>query len=114
MFVRLLRHFIPSWLVIGMPLRMEIFLQEITVNLDVAKAVIEKTGHWVGKLSQRARKPLVLLSALVCAVSLASTTARAQLTTADIIGNVYDSSGAVLPNAKVTLTNEKTREIRTH
>jgi carboxypeptidase family protein len=37
---------------------------------------------------------------------------KAQLTTADIVGTVYDSSGAVLPNATVTVTKEGTHEAR--
>ena len=45
-----------------------------------------------------------LLLVLVCAVSLA----WAQGTTSRVVGVVSDPSGAVIPNAKVTLTNEAT------
>src|ERR1700747_492779 len=38
--------------------------------------------------------------------------AYAQLTTADIVGTVSDSSGAVVPNANVTLKNLDTNETR--
>lgn len=83
------------------------------MNFAVVTTVVGKIGHnAVQKLIRRVRKPLVLLSALLCAILLANVAMNAQLTTADIIGTVYDSSGAVLPNAKVTLTNERTREIR--
>ena len=37
---------------------------------------------------------------------------NAQLTTADIVGTVYDSSGAVLPNATVTVTKRTEPEAR--
>lgn len=39
--------------------------------------------------------------------------AFAQVTTADIVGRVSDSTGAVLPGATVTITNEGTRDVRT-
>ena len=38
--------------------------------------------------------------------------AFAQATTADIVGRVTDSSGAVLPGATVTITNEGTGDVR--
>jgi hypothetical protein len=37
----------------------------------------------------------------------------AQVNTADILGTVSDAGGAVLPNAKVTVQNTATNEIRT-
>jgi len=52
------------------------------------------------------------VSFLACIVLLCSVGVRAQLTTADIVGAVTDNSGAVLANAKVSLTNQATRETR--
>jgi len=39
--------------------------------------------------------------------------AAAQSTTADIVGTVTDTGGAIVPNATVTLTNLDTKEVRT-
>jgi len=41
---------------------------------------------------------------------LLATAAHAQVTTADILGRVTDSSGAVLPGATVTIVNTGTRD----
>jgi hypothetical protein len=37
--------------------------------------------------------------------------ATAQVTTADMVGTVTDSSGAIVPNAKVTIDNLGTHEV---
>lgn len=58
----------------------------------------------------RIRMPLVWFAALLLLVSNAG--AMAQETTATITGQVTDSSGAVVPNAEITLTNVKTLEVR--
>jgi Carboxypeptidase regulatory-like domain len=58
------------------------------------------------------RRQLVLFAAFLCAIMLTNVATNAQLTTADIIGTVYDASGAVLPNAKVSLSNQRTHEVR--
>ncbi len=58
---------------------------------------------------RRAGQSFFLLIALI----VLSTAAWGQLTTADILGTATDASGAVLPNASVTLTNLGTREQRT-
>ncbi|MCU1223512.1 MAG: hypothetical protein JWQ42_1605 [Edaphobacter sp.] len=50
---------------------------------------------------------LLACTALACAPLLAQTT------TADVVGNVTDASGAVIPNATVELTNMETHETRT-
>src|SRR5947209_5805662 len=47
------------------------------------------------------------------AVIFASAPMLAQNTTADVVGTVSDPSGAVIPNAKIELTNIDTHETRT-
>ena len=64
-------------------------------------------GNW---LQNRSLLSFLLLISFSFALTLV---ARAQLTTADILGTVTDSSGAVVPNAAITLTNLGTNEIRT-
>ncbi|MDQ2833984.1 MAG: TonB-dependent receptor [Acidobacteriota bacterium] len=54
-------------------------------------------------------RPLVLLAVL----TLFTSAAFAQLTTADILGTVTDVTGAVVPNATLTLTNTGTNQVRT-
>ncbi|NYF91071.1 TonB-dependent receptor [Tunturiibacter empetritectus] len=54
-------------------------------------------------------KPAYLLALLV----LFTSAAFAQLTTADILGTVTDATGAVVPNATITLTNTGTNLVRT-
>ena len=56
---------------------------------------------------------LLSLVVLVGVFGLTGLTATAQVTTADIVGTVSDQSGAVIPNAEVTVRNEGTGEIRT-
>lgn len=48
------------------------------------------------------------LMALVAVLALAPQTSQAQLTTADVLGTVTDMSGAVIPNATVTIKNLST------
>ena len=59
------------------------------------------------KPALRATRPLMLL----CVLSAAA--AHAQLTTSDILGTVTDATGAVVPNAKVTVRNLDTNDVRT-
>jgi len=82
------------------------------VNFVRATSFFVKAARISGQKAERARKPLTLFLALVCAVLMAGVAANAQLTTADILGTVTDSSGAVLPNANVTLTNQGTHDVR--
>src|SRR5947209_5483274 len=54
-------------------------------------------------------KVVRLVGLCLWAVSMAST----QVNTADILGTVSDAGGAVLPNAKVTVQNLATNEVKT-
>jgi hypothetical protein len=54
---------------------------------------------------------LLLLGVAVTAMTPARTFAQA--TTAEVVGGVHDQTGAVVPGAKVTLTNNGTNEVRT-
>jgi hypothetical protein len=62
-------------------------------------------------MKQRLSRTLSAFLLLVC--FLAGTQAFAQLITADILGTVTDAAGAVVPNAKITIVNTATSEIRT-
>src|ERR1700742_687431 len=59
------------------------------------------------------RRHLFVSVVLICVCLLANVPVFAQVTTADVLGTVTDNSGAVVPNAKVTLTNLATNEART-
>jgi Carboxypeptidase regulatory-like domain/TonB dependent receptor-like, beta-barrel len=62
---------------------------------------------------QAARRTMVgILCFLLYGLLLASGTARAQVLTADVVGTVTDSAGAVLPNATVTVLNRGTNQMR--
>ncbi|MFN7623213.1 MAG: carboxypeptidase regulatory-like domain-containing protein [Acidobacteriota bacterium] len=54
----------------------------------------------------------ILFSLLGCLMLLCQVTARGQVTTADVVGSVTDNTGAVLPNARVTITNLGTNTTR--
>jgi Carboxypeptidase regulatory-like domain len=62
------------------------------------------------RILQKGLRKAAMLFALLLVASL---TAFGQLTTADILGTITDASGAVIPNAQVTLTNLGTQEKRT-
>ena len=64
-----------------------------------------------GQCSRR-WKALGVLLTLMLAVVMAGPQAAAQLATADIVGTVTDPTGALVPNAQVTLTNTGTNEKR--
>ncbi len=68
-----------------------------------------RAGQCASSFLRRARRYTFPLAAFF----VLSAAAMGQLTTADILGTATDSSGAVLPNANVTLTNLGTGETRT-
>ena len=59
------------------------------------------------------RRAIPLVLSFVCMCFLLPGSGYAQVTTADIVGTVADSSGAVVTNAIVTATNTGTGEIKT-
>jgi carboxypeptidase family protein len=54
-----------------------------------------------------------VIAAVCLALCALSTAAFAQVTTADIIGRVADTTGAVLPGATVTIEHDGTHDVRT-
>ena len=56
---------------------------------------------------------MLLILSFVCMCFLGMGTMHAQVTTADIVGNVTDSTGAVVTSASVTATNTATGEVKT-
>jgi hypothetical protein len=60
------------------------------------------------------RRPVArtLIIAIAAALTLLVSQASAQTTTAALTGTVYDASGAVIPKANVTLTNESSGDLR--
>ena len=72
-----------------------------------------KYGSRIGQcgrtIFQNWKRPIALLALF----ALFTSAAFAQLTTADILGTVTDPTGAVVPNATVTLTNTGTNQTRT-
>jgi len=83
------------------------------VNFDTARTFFGRDGNNDVQITTgRSRKQIFALAALVCSVVFCNLVMHAQLTTADIVGTVTDTSGAVLPKANVTLMNESTHETR--
>jgi hypothetical protein len=76
---------------------------------DPKKTAMNRLGQCAPTFSRQFRLPVFILAVLL----LFTSAAFAQLTTADILGTVTDTSGAVVPNASVTLTNLGTNEQRT-
>jgi Carboxypeptidase regulatory-like domain/TonB dependent receptor len=66
-----------------------------------------------GQSTQKFQGSLRRAALLFVLLLVASLPALGQLTTADILGTVTDASGAVIPNAQVTITNQGTQEKRT-
>jgi carboxypeptidase family protein len=76
---------------------------------DERNTAIDHLGRCKRILSQQSKSLVLSLAILLTFTSAA----LAQLTTADILGTVSDASGAVVPNANVTLVNLGTNETRT-
>src|SRR5271156_3748516 len=70
---------------------------------------MNRIGQCGRKIFEGLRRPLALLAILV----LATSAAFGQVTSADILGTLTDATGAVVPNAAVTLVNLGTNEKRT-
>ena len=81
--------------------------------------MIEKTQHKQHRTGQcenlfrQAGRLIVLMALLIGSATFGSRAALAQLTTADILGTVTDSTGAAIPKANVTLVNVDTNLQRT-
>jgi len=81
--------------------------------------MIEKTQHKQHRTGQcenlfrQAGRLIVLMAFLIGSATFGSRAALAQLTTADILGTVTDSTGAVVPKANITLVNLDTNLQRT-
>jgi len=70
--------------------------------------VLSCTGQCTKLLRQRVGQFITLLVAVI----FFALSAMGQLTTSDIVGTATDSSGAVIPNAAVTLLNLGTHDQR--
>jgi hypothetical protein len=84
-------------------------------NLD--KKEPKKESSMVGSdfrnsASNAFRRYLLVPVAVVYVCMLATVCVQAQVTTADVVGTVMDSSGAVVPNAKVSIINKGTEQSR--
>ena len=75
---------------------------------DQMNYVVPSTGQ-----CERLFKRLGHLFVLLVILFTASGVALGQLTTADIVGTVTDATGAVIPNASITLLNLDTHAVRT-
>src|SRR3984957_10368127 len=75
--------------------------------------MIDAVAYFSGQKRNRWQRGLRNATMAFAPLLVASSLAFGQLTTADILGTVTDASGAVIPNAQVTLTNQGTQEKRT-
>src|ERR1700723_3389510 len=73
---------------------------------SMRRSVIRKLGNITFQTTRN-------LAFLIILLFLFTSAAFSQLTTADIVGTVTDATGAVVPNADITLTNLGTNEKRT-
>ncbi len=76
--------------------------------MDIQKMTENRLGQ-CGRILSQLLMPTVFLAAIVLFMTPAS---YSQLTTADILGTVTDTTGAVVPNADVTVVNLGTNETR--
>src|SRR5580693_2311494 len=76
---------------------------------NLKNAATSRLGQRGRIRSQQFKLPVVVMAILLVFASAAF----AQLTTADILGTVTDASGAVVPNANITVVNLGTGETRT-
>jgi hypothetical protein len=77
------------------------------MNEPIRTVSSARTGQ-CSSILRRLVRLLAVAALFVCALPAA----RAQLTTADIVGLVTDASGAVIPGASVTVINLDTHEQR--
>jgi hypothetical protein len=75
--------------------------------------ILQKVMNRIGQCGRAIRNRGKRAAALLALSALFSSPAFAQLTTADILGTVTDPSGAVVPNATITIINLGTNEQRT-
>ena len=80
-----------------------------TMRHDDVTRSVSRLGQCGRAIFQSWKRPIAFLALL----ALFTSAAFAQLTTADILGTVTDATGAVVPNAAVTLTNTGTNQVRT-
>src|SRR5579862_4429038 len=73
--------------------------------LQIDKSIPRPRSAVIG----RSKNPLAWLLVLVLFIVVANRNVAAQLDTGGITGTVTDPAGAVVPNAKITLTNEGTQ-----
>jgi hypothetical protein len=77
---------------------------ELTANASLAHSSVCKTRQ-SGRYARRAAAAAIASVSLLLLLLLASTQVSAQVGTADVLGTVSDQTGAVIVNAKVTVTN---------
>jgi len=94
--------------ILGKPQVFRVFVPLIRImsrrDRSSSKVHIRSTGTW----------PRLGITGLQCVFALISfcfisSGAYAQVTTADVVGTVTDATGAIVPNANITITNSGTR-----
>ncbi len=98
----------------AMPLSSSCLLKEIQPTPAVQQRDRLATGAGLfGRVTRRRLSPKVLSALGATALLFGAGLAHGQLSTADILGTVTDATGAVIPNAKVIVTNNGTKQQRT-